>query len=283
MNCHADNAARRTGGGAPPPWYHTGGAAPVRLRPRQAGVRAATSSAPTATGFAMPRFTTSRPVLTPEAEERFVSASRSTFAPSSCRFSSWCFTVASRCCFLNGGLPRCKEAERIERRTGCVIKRGVTTNGILVDDGMDRAVQGLRHRRQHQPLTVRPRSTRNTAPISKAAATPAGDPGGLRAFVHRRPRSGTSWFATRTPTRRRAVAFVAGELGMKQFDMPPPDATDADNPAPIADYFIRPFDVRPRKICAPRRAHRDARRHDPRAGREARRSPIRSGLARSTP
>ena len=39
------------------------------------------------------------------------------------------------------------------------------------------------------------------------------------------------------------MAFVADELGMKQSDILPPDATHADNPPPIADYFIKLFDV----------------------------------------
>jgi hypothetical protein len=41
----------------------------------------------------------------------------------------------------------------------------------------------------------------------------------------------------------RVLAFVADELGMKQFDVLPPDATHTDNPPPIADYFIKLFDV----------------------------------------
>ena len=39
------------------------------------------------------------------------------------------------------------------------------------------------------------------------------------------------------------MAFVVDELGITQFDILPPDATHADNPPPIADYFIRLFDV----------------------------------------
>jgi uncharacterized protein len=41
----------------------------------------------------------------------------------------------------------------------------------------------------------------------------------------------------------RVLAFVADELGIKEFDILPPDATHADNPPPIADYFIRLFDI----------------------------------------
>ena len=41
----------------------------------------------------------------------------------------------------------------------------------------------------------------------------------------------------------RVLAYVVEELGMTQFDILPPDATHADNPPPIDDYFIRLFDV----------------------------------------
>jgi uncharacterized protein len=39
------------------------------------------------------------------------------------------------------------------------------------------------------------------------------------------------------------LAYVVEELGIKQFDILPPDATQADNPPPIADYYIKLFDV----------------------------------------
>jgi len=41
----------------------------------------------------------------------------------------------------------------------------------------------------------------------------------------------------------KVLDFVVNELGYTQFDILPPDATHADNPPPIDDYFIRLFDV----------------------------------------
>jgi uncharacterized protein len=39
------------------------------------------------------------------------------------------------------------------------------------------------------------------------------------------------------------LAYVVEELEIKQFDILPPDATHSDHPPPIADYFIKLFDV----------------------------------------
>jgi uncharacterized protein len=39
------------------------------------------------------------------------------------------------------------------------------------------------------------------------------------------------------------ISFVVDQLGIKGFDILPPDATHADNPPQIADYFIKAFDV----------------------------------------
>ena len=41
----------------------------------------------------------------------------------------------------------------------------------------------------------------------------------------------------------RVLQFVVDELGFTHFDILPPDAPHADNPPPIADYFIKLFDV----------------------------------------
>jgi uncharacterized protein len=39
------------------------------------------------------------------------------------------------------------------------------------------------------------------------------------------------------------LSYVVEELGIKQFDVLPPDATHSDDPPPIADYFITLFDA----------------------------------------
>ena len=41
----------------------------------------------------------------------------------------------------------------------------------------------------------------------------------------------------------RILSYMVDELGVKEFDILPPDATHNDNPPPIADYFIKLFDA----------------------------------------
>ncbi len=41
----------------------------------------------------------------------------------------------------------------------------------------------------------------------------------------------------------RILSYVVDELGVTHFDVLPPDATHADNPPPIHDYFIKLFDA----------------------------------------
>jgi uncharacterized protein len=41
----------------------------------------------------------------------------------------------------------------------------------------------------------------------------------------------------------KVLSFVVDELGYTHFDILPPDATHADNPPPIDEYFIRLFDL----------------------------------------
>ena len=39
------------------------------------------------------------------------------------------------------------------------------------------------------------------------------------------------------------LSYMVDELGVTHFDVLPPDATHADNPPPIHDYFIKLFDA----------------------------------------
>ena len=80
----------------------------------------------------------------------------------------------------------------------------------------------------------------------------------------------------------RVLAFVVDELGIKQFDILPPDATHADNPPPIADYFIKLFDVWFDKYAA-QGVRIDTLDAMIRGLVGSCRSPTRSGSARSTP
>jgi uncharacterized protein len=130
----------------------------------------------------------------------------------------------------------------IEGRTGCRIERGLTTNAILVDaewaelfkvhdvnvtvslDGPPEINDKYRvdfKGRGTLAATLRGIDCLRSAGIDPAlisVCNPSTDP-------------------------ERVLAYVVGELGIKQFDILPPDATHSDNPPPIADYFLKLFDV----------------------------------------
>jgi uncharacterized protein len=135
-----------------------------------------------------------------------------------------------------------KKLNEVERRTGCVIKRGVTTNAILVDDewvelfktydiGVSISLDGPAEINDKYRVDFKGRGTLAQTLEGFERLRAAGLDPGLISVCN----------AETDP--EQVLAFVAGDLGMKQFDILPPDATHADNPAPIADYFIRLFDV----------------------------------------
>jgi uncharacterized protein len=183
------------------------------------------------------------PVLTPEAEDTFCLRLEEHIRA---------FELPIFLLVFHGGEPLLfpkrrfaalqKKLNEIERRTGCVIKRGVTTNAILVDDewielfkaydiGVSISLDGPAEINDKYRVDFKGRGTlAQTLEGFERLRTAGLDPGLISVCN-----------ADTDP--ERVLAFVAGELGMKQFDILPPDATHADNPAPIADYFIRLFDV----------------------------------------
>lgn len=135
-----------------------------------------------------------------------------------------------------------KKLRDIEQRTGCVIKRGVTTNGILIDE------EWVELFKTHDvDVTV---SLDGPAEINdqyrvdfKGRGTLAQTLQGLDRLRSAGLEPGLISVCNPGTDPERVLAFVADDLGMKQFDILPPDATHADNPPPIADYFIKLFDV----------------------------------------
>jgi uncharacterized protein len=135
-----------------------------------------------------------------------------------------------------------RKVRAIERRTGSFIKCGVTTNAILVDDewielfkthdvDVSVSLDGPAEINDKYRVDFKGRGTlkqtlqgldrlraADLAPGLISVCNPGTDP-------------------------ERVLAFVADELGIKEFDILPPDATHADNPPPIADYFIKLFDI----------------------------------------
>ena len=183
------------------------------------------------------------PVLTPEAEDTFCLRLEEHIRA---------FALPIFLLVFHGGEPLLfpkrrfaalqKKLNEIERRTGCVIKRGVTTNAILVDDewielfkaydiGVSISLDGPAEINDKYRVDFKGRGTlAQTLEGFERLRTAGLDPGLISVCN-----------ADTDP--ERVLAFVAGDLGMKQFDILPPDATHADNPAPIADYFIKLFDV----------------------------------------
>jgi uncharacterized protein len=130
----------------------------------------------------------------------------------------------------------------VERRTGCKIERGVTTNAILIDDewtdlfkahdvSVTISLDGPPDINDKQRVDFKGRGT--------LAAT-------LQGLDHLRAAGiepGLISVCNPSTDPERIVAYIVEELGILHFDILPPDATHSDNPPPIADYFIRLFDV----------------------------------------
>ena len=184
-------------------------------------------------------------VLTPEAEDAFCQRLeehiREFELPT---VSFWCFMAESRCCSPSAASTRfLKKLRAVEERTGCMIKRGVTTNAILVDD------EWIRLFKEHDIASpsasmARPRSTTSSASTSRAAARWRKRWEDWRCLRAAGYRAGAD-LGLQPGDRSRKACWLSSSTSsaIKQFDILPPDATHADNPPPIDDYFIRLFDV----------------------------------------
>jgi uncharacterized protein len=130
----------------------------------------------------------------------------------------------------------------IEARTGCQIDRGLATNAILLDDGwtdifkrygvaVSVSLDGPpdihdRHRVDFKGQGTHAETLRGLACLRAAGIEP-----------------GLISVCNPSTDPERVLSYVVEKLGIKQFDILPPDATQADNPPPIADYYIKLFDV----------------------------------------
>jgi uncharacterized protein len=130
----------------------------------------------------------------------------------------------------------------IEERTGCLIERGVCTNAILIDKewteifkayevGVSISVDGPPDIHDANRIDFHGKGTH--------AATLAGIDCVREAGIE----IGLISVCNPATDPERILAYIVDELGITQFDILPPDATHSDNPPPIADYFIKLFDV----------------------------------------
>lgn len=135
-----------------------------------------------------------------------------------------------------------KKIKAIEDRTGCTIQRGLTSNGILIDEAWVRLFK------EHDVVVTV--SLDGPAEINdkyrvdfKGNGTLAGTLKGIDCLRDGGIEPGLISVCNPATDPEKVLAFVVDELGFPEFDILPPDATHIDNPPPIADYFIKLFDV----------------------------------------
>jgi len=183
------------------------------------------------------------PVLTVEAEEAFCKRLEEHIR----RFELEAFMIV-----FHGGEPLLFPKHRfialldklnaIEKRTGCVIERGVTTNAMLIDRewtqifetyGVSPSVSIDGPAEIHDQLRV----------DFKGKGTHAATLRGLELLRAAGIEPGIISVANPASDPAQLLAYIVDELGIKEFDILPPDARHGDNPPPIDRYFIRLFDV----------------------------------------
>jgi uncharacterized protein len=135
-----------------------------------------------------------------------------------------------------------KKLREIEFRTGCRIERGVTTNAILVDEEWANLF-----RTNDVQVTVSldgpPEINDKYRVDFKGRGTIAATLRGIDCLRAAGIDPGLISVCNPSTDPERVLAYVVEELEIKQFDILPPDATHSDHPPPIADYFIKLFDV----------------------------------------
>jgi uncharacterized protein len=183
------------------------------------------------------------PVLTLEAENAFCARLEEHIR----EFRLACFQLV-----FHGGEPLLfpkyrfidlqKKLREIEFRTGCRIERGVTTNAILLDEEWANLF-----RTNGVQVTVSldgpPEINDKYRVDFKGRGTIAATLRGIDCLRAAGIDPGLISVCNPSTDPERVLAYVVEELGIKQFDILPPDATHSDHPPPIADYFIKLFDV----------------------------------------
>jgi uncharacterized protein len=130
----------------------------------------------------------------------------------------------------------------IEERTGCEIARGVCTNAILIDKDW---VEIFNEFEVSVSVSLDgPPEIHDRYRIGfKGEGTHAETIRGLGLLRAAGIEPGLIVVCNPATAPESVVSYVVEELGIKQFDILPPDANHNDNPPPIDDYFIRLFDI----------------------------------------
>jgi uncharacterized protein len=135
-----------------------------------------------------------------------------------------------------------KRISAVAERTGCRIARGVCTNAILIDDEWAAILRA--HDVQVSVSLDGPPDIHDTYRIDfKGRGTHADTLGGIAHLRAAGIEPGLIVVCNPATDPERVVSYVVEELGIRHFDILPPDATHRDNPPPISDYFIKLFDV----------------------------------------
>ncbi len=130
----------------------------------------------------------------------------------------------------------------IEERTGMFITRGVSTNAILIDDEY---AQILAEYGVSPSVSIDgPADIHDAYRIDfKGKGTHADALKGIENLRKAGLEPGVIAVCNPSTDPETLVDYVVNHLGIKEFDILPPDATHADNPPPIDAYFIKLFDI----------------------------------------
>ena len=132
--------------------------------------------------------------------------------------------------------------DAIEARTGCRIERGVSTNGILIDPEWC-ALFDAHGVNVSVSLDGPPEINDRNRIDFKGKGTHADVVAGIECLRANGIEPGLISVCNPATDPEAILSYLVEELGITHFDILPPDATHADDPPPIGDYFIRLFDA----------------------------------------
>ncbi len=135
-----------------------------------------------------------------------------------------------------------KKLKGIEDRTGCWIERGVCTNAILIDQEWAEILKTYEVD-VSVSLDGPPEIHDKYRVDFKGKGTHADVLRGIDCLRANGIEPGLISVCNPATDPEQILSYVVEQLGIKQFDILPPDATHSDNPPPISDYFIKLFDA----------------------------------------
>jgi len=135
-----------------------------------------------------------------------------------------------------------KKLDAIEERTGCMLSRGVSTNAMLIDEEWAKILKD--HDISVSVSIDGPAEIHDKYRLDmKGKGTHAQTLAGVENLKKVGIEPGFISVCNPDTDPEVLLRYVVDELGVKNFDILPPDATHEDNPPPIHDYYIKLFDV----------------------------------------